>query len=117
MLLAGKYKIPFTDSIKTADGKDYDLHFGAQGSLLFKEKSFGTDGINSSTILVPQAGVGFYLFAIPSGESRGITLSRGIRNLLSYDAIKTNQNNHGGGITFGYAISPPVGGNISFSDK
>ncbi len=117
ILFAGKYKIFGTDNIKTKDGKDYDVHIGLQGSAAFKEKSFGTDGVGSSTIVIPQLGLGFYLFAIPSGETPDITLSSGIRNIFSYDAIKTNQNNYGGGISFGYAISPPISGNISFEDK
>lgn len=32
------------------------------------------------------------------------------------EAIKTNNGNFGGGITFGYNISPTVGGNISIND-
>ena len=103
-----KYKIPLTDSIKTADDKDYDLHFGVQGSLTHTSASFGTDGFGLGVDVNPTVGIGGYLNILPHGEQTAYSVTTGVKNseLGSGGIIVTTQGNLG--ITGSYGIAFPL---------
>jgi hypothetical protein len=108
VLVGGKYKIPLTDSIKTADDKDYDLHFGVQGSLTHTSASFGTDGFGLGVDVNPTVGIGGYLNILPHGEQTAYSVTTGVKNseLGSGGIIVTTQGNLG--ITGSYGIAFPL---------
>ena len=108
LLFAGKYPIPFTDSIKTSDDKDYDLHFGVQGSLTHNSASFGTDGFGLEADLNPTVGVGGYFNILPHGDQAAYSIITGIKNseLGSGGIIVTRQGNLG--LTGSYGIAFPL---------
>ncbi len=106
ILFAGKYKIPFTDNIKTKDGKDYALHVGVSGDATFTSVSMGTDGMGRAGNLIPVIGGGIYANLVPQGENVQTTISFGGKDKESYNLLKTYEGGTGYGVSFGYAYSP-----------
>ena len=101
LFVGGKVKIPFP-------GPDYDLHSGIQGSLLFRQDSFGTDGKGVSFLVVPEIGVGMYVYGVPHNQTPQITTSIGYKDTLSADYIRTYQGESGYGYTIGVSTSPKL---------
>ena len=118
VLVAGKYKIPGSELIKTPDGKDYDLHFGVQGTLTRTSASFGTDGFGLGVDLNPSLGVGFYGNILPHGENASYSVITGFKN-SSYGSgglIITNQGNYGATGSWGVSMPfYPIPTNMSVS--
>jgi hypothetical protein len=118
VLVGGKYKIPGSDSIKTSDEKDYDLHFGVQGTLTRISANFGTDGFGLGVDLNPSVGIGLYGNILPHGESASYSVITGFKN-SSYGSgglIITNQGNYGATASWGASIPfYPIPTNISAS--
>jgi hypothetical protein len=118
VLIGGKYKIPGSDSIKTSDEKDYDLHFGVQGTLTRVSANFGTDGFGLGADLNPSIGIGLYGNILPHGESASYSVITGFKN-SSYGSgglIITNQGNYGVTASWGASISfYPIPTNITAS--
>lgn len=105
--IGGNVRIPLP-------GKDYDLHSGVHGSLMYREESAGTDGRGTSAhVLIPEIGVGMYVYALPHGDSTEATYSLGYKDILSADYIRTQQGNSGVGYSVG--ISSTIKTVIPFS--
>ncbi len=112
--IGGKVEIPFP-------WPDYDIHAGVQSDLLFREESIGTDGRGTNFLLVPEIGVGMYVYTVPHGHSPRVSTSLGYKNTLSGDYIRTHQGGSGFGYTLGISTAPvtkiPINVSVSIPEK
>lgn len=94
--------------------KDYDLNFGAQGTLGRVTGSFGTNGSGLTAEINPSYGIAGYISYTPRGENEFSTVSYGIRSGPSLGVIVTDQQHYGYTGSFGPAFQLyPIPYNVS----